>query len=264
MSTLTPFAGLPDQEATIRKRIRQFFPVRLRWAQVGVWFLRHKDLHPRALTIARKRIRLQFPSGEEGKLEWVLREIHLHDCYNLAGLKHQPRTIVDIGGNVGLFSMIARHRFPNAIIHCYEPNPALAGILRSHLEPLDVSVFHEAVGGESGTVDLVPGTGSIAVRIAASPTGLIPQVSLDTVSARVGQSIDLLKLDCEGAEWDILNASVGVGLRSVRDLRMEYHLWARPGSTVSTLTEILIDRGFDIEAVHDLGHEMGLMEARRH
>jgi len=54
--------------------------------------------------------------------------------------------------------------------------------------------------------------------------------------------IDLLKLDCEGAEWDIFECKDA--WRAVRALTMEYHLWAKPASTPDSLRWQLSGLGF--------------------
>jgi hypothetical protein len=55
--------------------------------------------------------------------------------------------------------------------------------------------------------------------------------------------VDVLKLDCEGAEWDIF--SDPLPWAKVRNLCMEYHLWAKPNSTIQSVESVLRDLGFD-------------------
>jgi hypothetical protein len=67
-----------------------------------------------------------------------------------------------------------------------------------------------------------------------------------------------LKLDCEGAEWDILPASEVV-LPRVRQIAMEFH--CERGWTVEKLANWLRSRGFVVR--HTEGPGMGLLWARR-
>jgi Methyltransferase FkbM domain len=71
--------------------------------------------------------------------------------------------------------------------------------------------------------------------------GNIAQCAFAEAVTRLGQ-VDLLKLDCEGAEWAIL--SDPAPWRSVRSLVMEYHLWAKPNSTTQELETALRYHGF--------------------
>ena len=54
---------------------------------------------------------------------------------------------------------------------------------------------------------------------------------------------DVLKLDCEGAEWDIFSDSVP--WTKVHRLCMEYHLWAKPNSAIQSVESVLRNLGFD-------------------
>ena len=189
-------------------------------------------------------------------------QIYFEDCYGLEKVRPAPARVMDIGGNVGMFSLVARHRFPDATIHCYEPNPRLQSFLRAHVEPIGVKVFGEAVGDRAGTVAMSGGSGSLYGTVVADEGGSVPMISFDTAVERIGGNIGLLKLDCEGAEWGILENSQAFD--SVAVLTMEYHLWARPGSTTGDIEALVKRRGMRVDLISQKpGEEWGLMFARR-
>src|SRR5688572_15726378 len=126
-------------------RLMRSVHFRLKWGMLGVWFFRSRNFRLKSIKVGGQRVKLCFPPNEREVLEHELGKIYFDDCYRLCEVRPFPTTVVDIGGNVGLFSIVARHRFPRAKIHCYEPNPALTTILDRHLRPLQVSVFPEAV-----------------------------------------------------------------------------------------------------------------------
>src|SRR5215831_7104427 len=72
--------------------------------------------------------------------------------------------------------------------------------------------------------------------------GDIPQVAFRTCLLRLGGNVDLLKLDCEGAEWSILADSES--LAAVRSLVMEYDLV--DGHTEAELVSIVRKLGFRV------------------
>ena len=178
---------------------------------------------------------------------------------NTYGLGHQLagiRTIVDVGANFGFFSLAARARYPDAAIHAYEPNPRILPLLRANAGGFEVQIHAEALGAQDGAVNLIDDGPSNQARIGASeknaPTSEVHQVSLETVVKRAGGRIDLLKLDCEGAEWEILKASDG--WQSVRNVRLEYHLFC--GESAEDAARELGRIGFRIlriQRFHDTG-----------
>ena len=57
----------------------------------------------------------------------------------------------------------------------------------------------------------------------------------------------MLKLDCEGGEWSLFEDVES--WKRIEALTMEYHLWAKPGSTLDDLRHKLSELGFEILAV---------------
>src|SRR5262249_26819485 len=144
--------------------------------------------------------------------------------------------------NVGLFALAARLHFPQAAIYCYEPNPALEPHLRHHADVVGATYFMEAVGSKEGAISLQPGENSLVSVAIDTGEGDIPRRAFADIVARIG-TVDVLKLDCEGAEWELF--ADPVPWRNVRSLVMEYHLWARPGSTTDDLKRRLTSIGFE-------------------
>jgi FkbM family methyltransferase len=248
--------------AKLSHRLRKSISFRRKWAGVGVYFLRSSDFRLRSVRINGKVIRLRFPTGERDLLTAEFMQIFYHDCYGLGALAKRPASILDVGGNVGIFSVVARHYFPAAVIHCYEPNPSLAEILTSHLSPLGVRLFPEAVGRRSGRIKFEAGEDSLHSVVETGAGGNIVQASLSAAIDRIGGAVDLLKLDCEGSEWEILQDVAAMS--RVNHLTMEYHLWAKPGSTLRDMEALLTCSGFRITFQEsDPGTTWGLLRAAR-
>ena len=233
---------------------------RLFWLQRGVFFLKSSSFRVRSVRVNGRRIRLAHPPGEAAEMDHEFKQIVYDDCYGLRRAGGRIARIVDVGANIGLFSIAAKMAFPAAGVQCYEPNPDLHPILHSHLDPLGVEIFGEAVGAAEGTVNLRFGNGSLHTRTEDSENGLTRRSSMRTVLERAGGNIDLLKLDCEGAEWEILDNPEWAG--KVRHIVMEYHLWARPESSILDLVAILHELGFRVTHLHENEKlEWGLLHA---
>jgi hypothetical protein len=74
----------------------------------------------------------------------------------------------------------------------------------------------------------------------------VPSTSLDAIFAeREIEQCDLLKMDCEGAEYEILFAASDDTLRRIRRIVLEYHDWVVPFGH-RDLARMLRERGFEV------------------
>jgi FkbM family methyltransferase len=162
--------------------------------------------------------------------------VFLDDMYGLELLTQTPSKIVDVGANVGFFSMHARNLFPHARIHAYEPNMQLRSLLDGHGQSVGFDVFYEAVGPEDGMVSLDVRGESNQTRTFVGTTNLVRQVTLQRVLDRMGGSIDLLKMDCEGCEWGLLADETAI--QRVRMVTMEYHCWANNSTHLDAINTL--------------------------
>jgi FkbM family methyltransferase len=206
-----------------------------------------------------RAFRFRFQQGPGFYYEF--REICLEDCYSLKDIKKRVpvSAIIDIGANQGLFLLAARKNFPHAAIQGYEPNSQLADLLVHNSKNLKAQVFMEAVSDEDGKMQLQFGETDLQTTVIKSEAGSVTATSFSKVIERAGGGIDLLKLDCEGGEWPLLQM---VELwKYVKAVTMEYHLWAKPGMTVERLVNELASMGFEIINISRLSESFGLLTA---
>ena len=117
----------------------------------------------------------------------------------LDGLERPP-AILDLGANVGYFTLYASHRFPGSRIVAFEPDHANAELMRRTLRAngLDCELVEAAASTSDGEVSFVQG-GFTLSRIDA---GGEPVAAVDVL--RRLREFDLAKIDIEGAEWALL------------------------------------------------------------
>ena len=135
-------------------------------------------------------------------------------------------TVVDVGANIGDFTMQASRLCPDGLVYAIEPMAANCDSMRQQVElnqAGNVRIVQLALGAEEGELELhEAGVQSSAYF----GEGKIERVRMTTLSSFMCEHdiafIDLLKLDCEGAEWDILPAAEDI-LARVRQLCLEYH-----------------------------------------
>lgn len=193
---------------------------------------------------------------------FVRREYGTLDSYN---------TIVDIGAHLGSFAVYAATSLPQARIYCYEPErdnfTALARNIRINGLESRVSVFECAVGADSQQRDLAV-HGSVLNSFHVVQPGADRQtVSCTTLreifSAHKLATIDLLKINCEGAEYEILHGCSKEELDKIANIRLEYHNLDTNGRNGTSLSSFLERVGFKIERFTRYGRESGFIWATR-
>jgi FkbM family methyltransferase len=193
----------------------------LRAAQHGFLFKgTSRTTYPRGLRVAGRMRPMTSPA--ERMTVHDLIDVVLDDCYGLRRLSSPPSTILDVGANIGVFSVHAQDRFPQATIHAYEPDPGTFAYLERNASKPGVALFNAGVAAAAGRAEMVQRGQSVINQTRAVEGGPVPLTSLAEAVQRLGGSVDLLKIDCEGFEWDIM--SDPRPFAAVRTMRMEYHL----------------------------------------
>ena len=241
-------------------RVRNWLRRRRNSLRFGLPFRRSRDARlPSHLRLSETTVELRAPTEAGVNADFVT--VFLDNCYGLLDLTLPANArVIDVGANIGLFSLATRLRFPDAIIHAYEPNPRLSTFIQHHADAAKFTYFAEAITVHDGFVSLVDRADSNLVTAVASGSSGIPSTSFARAVDRIGGSVDLLKLDCEGGEWPLL-ADHEVWA-SVKNVTFEYHLWATTDVTHEDVVRRLRQLGFSI-ASHVREHTTGTIRARR-
>ena len=130
--------------------------------------------------------------------------------------------VVEIGANVGLFTLLMCHRVgPSGSVYAFECDPTLVQIARDNLElngfsrigTIDQRAVSKAVGTltfrattrHRGGGTLVPGLQQIPeLTESERETIAVQAVTLDDFLGGYDRKIDFMKIDAEGAETDII------------------------------------------------------------
>ena len=224
-------------------------------------------------------------------LRW---EIFKRGRYARVGFELRPSdTVVDIGGNIGVFVLWAAPQVPQGSIVSVEPNPVSLGCLKLNIERNglnNVRAVQAAAGRDGGTMQLIyhPGWEMIAYNaelsapwfykqsilgrlirwivagltnrhVAPEPAQRIvtPLMSLERIMDSHGiQVVNYLKLDCEGSEFDILRNIRGVCWSRIERAVIEYHEFGRD-RRAAELVSILEGHGFEVEVHQSLFEKLG-------
>lgn len=187
-----------------------------------------------------KMVRLRRPPLQlivRGAMDvWAIKETFLDCFYSRYGVPVQNGwRVIDIGAGIGDFSILAAYGNPEAVIYAYEPFPNSYQLLVRNLtlNAIDnVMVFQKAVWSSEGELVLDFSKGEplqIASKNFISEAGNTHTVTVQAVSLQTvldGQRIervDLLKLDCEGAEYEILMKASSSTMERIERIILEYH-----------------------------------------
>ena len=145
-------------------------------------------------------------------------EIVTHECkneYRLNGVEINPDDlIVDVGANVGGFAKAWGHLSNNWYL--VEPSKYNQEQIQKNLKNFKYKLFKNAVGSESGKILKLQKY--IQGDVWQGDYEEVESISFDDL---IGNGkIQILKVDCEGAEYDFL---MGVDLSNVNIIVMELH-----------------------------------------
>jgi FkbM family methyltransferase len=152
----------------------------------------------------------------------TLREVWFAEAYRLP-FDAEPRTVIDLGANVGLTSLWLSSRYPVEQLVAVEPSSSNVAVLRRNLSGHNANVIHAAVGPGDGSIAFTENAQSHLGRVGGHG-GSVRQVSMRTVLDEFPPDVmvDLLKVDIEGSEGQLFSGDL-TWLRRVRAIIIEIH-----------------------------------------
>lgn len=174
--------------------------------------------------------------------------------------------VVDVGAHIGSFSIMAAKSAYKVL--AFEPEPNNYRMLKKNMERnhlKNMSIFEMAVSGISGYQDIYTYQGGSSADyslykrgITNIKTGRIPTISVEDIIRREDlPRIDFLKLDCEGAEHDILRNISFETAAKILGIAMETHS-VPPGFSID-IPNRLRELGFEVR----MSRNGGYLYARR-
>ncbi|MDA1060925.1 MAG: FkbM family methyltransferase [bacterium] len=171
--------------------------------------------------------------------------------------------VIDVGANIGVYSLYAGTSAKNVKVLAFEPMREAYELLQENvrLNNLDskIKAFNLGLSARRETRKLLLGTSSVySSMYKEKGDGLNDNLSARSVEINCIplQQIfddnnlkfcDLLKMDCEGAEFESLYATPQEYLDKIREIRMEFHNLDTSGDrNVDALIDYLTDRGFEV------------------
>lgn len=204
---------------------------------------------------------------------WIIKETCLDRAYERHSVPIEDGwIIIDIGAGLGDFAITVAREHPDNVVYAYEPFPESFALLQENIRlngVTNVRPFPYAVGKQSGMMYLDTATG-IAVQHSTARTsahpGTVPVQGLslaDLIATERLPRCDFLKVDCEGAEYDIFLHTDEETLRKIAHICLEYH----DGVTAFSHTDLVQffeGKGFRVKTYPNPAHsELGFLHASR-
>ena len=184
-------------------------------------------------------------------------EVYLYDCYACRAQLSSNPIVVDIGGFIGDFALYAVKRLNARRVIVCEPSPRNWNLLLRNIAnngyadrilPINMAVTDGTDAMMNiDTPDEYQCTVS-AYNSGSQALSLVPGISLSKLLHDQSiESVDLLKIDCEGGEYAILDSASSDVLHRIRNIVFEYHDVDGGWSKLDTARQHLRREGY---AVH--------------
>lgn len=185
--------------------------------------------------------------------------------------------VIDIGAHVGMYSLYASQS-KNTKVYAFEPSPENFSLLQENIQQNSLTdrvfAWPFAVGPMSGRMRLYLRQNASGLhsflpvskatfqityrRTSSNETSLdVPCISLKDIFDQHNISrCEVLKIDCEGAEYDILYALPKAYFQRIQTILVEYHHYSKDEKyTGRALLSFLENQGFHIQKIMKLRHQ---------
>jgi FkbM family methyltransferase len=202
----------------------------------------------------------------------MINEIWVYEEYNPEGFEINKNDIImDIGANVGVFTVYAASKASEGKVYAFEPVKENFDRLKDNakLNNLkNVVAYNAGVSDKTGNKDIMVSginTGGHSFYITGGENRQkfsIKTISLkDVFAMNKIDRINFLKCDCEGAEYEILFSAPEL-LKRIDKISMEVHALDEKRD-VQTMKNFLEKNGFDVRMLYPGNNGLNVLYAKR-
>lgn len=203
---------------------------------------------------------------------YAINEIWVYGAYFPKGFEiNSGDTVLDLGAHIGTFAIYASKKVEHGKVISLEPNQDNFKLLRRNIflnGCKNILALNKAVSSKSDKLKLFlnsenNGAHSFYKRnqehFSEDKSYFVDSISLDKLFKKLNISkINFLKMDIEGAEYDVLLNSSHETLQKVDKIALEYH--TIEGRNFKELINFLERNGFKVDETHK---EQLMIYARR-
>ena len=192
---------------------------------------------------------------------WLTRE------YEAPGFEIKENdTIIDVGGHIGLFMLFCEQFCHKGKIYCFEPASDNYKIFLDNTKLnnfKNVFPFNIAVSKQDGKIPLYlnDDTSGHSIFLKNSNSIQVDSITLQKIfDLNNIEKCNLLKLDCEGSEYEIIDSLPESYFSKIDKMIIEYHFAEKYPKLLTNLIKKLERTSFSVD-VKKLSGDMGLIFA---
>ena len=192
---------------------------------------------------------------------WLTRE------YEAPGFEIKENdTIIDVGGHIGLFMLFCEQFCHKGKIYCFEPASDNYKIFLDNTKLnnfKNVFPFNIAVSKQDGKIPLYlnDDTSGHSIFLKNSNSIQVDSITLQKIfDLNNIKKCNLLKLDCEGSEYEIIDSLPDSYFSMIDKMIIEYHFAEKYPKLLTNLIKKLERTSFSVD-VKKLSGDMGLIFA---
>jgi FkbM family methyltransferase len=181
---------------------------------------------------------------DSASFRFILQEIFEKEIYAFDINRDDP-LIIDAGANIGVSVLYFKKTFPESRIIAIEADPVVSKVLKKNISYQDltgIEVVEKALWNEIT---------NLSFHQEGADGGRIESGSLNTTTVEtallsnflVGEKVDFLKIDIEGAEVKVLKESA-VYLKNVDKMFVEFHSFIDQKQDLADIIKIIEQAGF--------------------
>ena len=190
----------------------------------------------------------------------IINEVYIvREYHKLLDFIKKNSVVIDIGAQIGVFSVFASKIASEGRVLSFEPFDENYGMLQKNIklnESRNVSPFKLGVAEKSGERELYissENTGGHSFYDKEDKKIKIKTTTLQKIfEDNQISKCDFLKLDCEGAEYEILLSAPSKYLQRIKSISMEYH----NNGDIQELKKHLENEKFKVVLNEELGEGM--------
>jgi len=193
---------------------------------------------------------------------WIIKE------YSKPGFEINDKDIViDVGAHIGLFSLFASQFCKKGKIFSFEPIKENFELLKKNIEIneiTNITFFNEAISDKTSKMTLYQNEDEAGHSkfVKTSKSMEVNSKSFkEFLDERKIDSYDLLKLDCEGSEYEIIESLPPNYFEKLKKIIIEYHLADTEPDLIKNLKLKLVNLSYKI-SIKPLFDDIGFLYAK--